>query len=69
MRWWIRKAVTRAIAKNRPIGVLVHESEAISQMRRQTRVFQQEDTTPDEIAVAMGISYRVVIGCFNHRHS
>jgi RNA polymerase primary sigma factor len=56
--WWIRQAVTRAIAEqSRLIRLPVHLSDAISQMRRATRVLEQglsREPTSDEIAVAWG---------------
>jgi RNA polymerase primary sigma factor len=62
--WWIRQAVTRAIAEqSRLIRLPVHLSDAISQMRRATRVLEQglsREPTSDEIAVALGISDRKV---------
>lgn len=62
--WWIRQAVTRAVAEQgRLIRLPVHLSDAISQMRRATRVLEQglsREPTSDEIAVALGISDRKV---------
>jgi RNA polymerase primary sigma factor len=62
--WWIRQAVTRSIAEqSRLIRLPVHLSDAISQMRRATRVLEQglsREPTSDEIAVALGISDRKV---------
>jgi len=62
--WWIRQAVTRAIAEqSRLIRLPVHLSDAISQMRRATRVLEQglsREPTSDEIAGALGISDRKV---------
>ncbi len=62
--WWIRQAVTRSIAEqSRLIRLPVHLSDAISQMRRATRILEQglsREPTSDEIAVALGISDRKV---------
>jgi RNA polymerase primary sigma factor len=62
--WWIRQAVSRAIAEqSRLIRLPVHLSDAIGQMRRVTRTLEQglsREPTPDEIAVEMGISDRKV---------
>jgi RNA polymerase primary sigma factor len=58
--WWIRQAVSRAIAEqSRIIRLPVHLSDAIGQMRRVTRTLEQglsREPTPDEIATEMGIS-------------
>lgn len=58
--WWIRQAVSRAIAEqSRIIRLPVHLSDAIGQMRRVTRTLEQglsREPTPDEIAREMGIS-------------
>jgi len=55
--WWIRQAVTRAIADQaRTIRVPVHMIELIGDVYRQSRELQQEigrEPTPDEIARAM----------------
>ncbi|HZT05565.1 MAG TPA: sigma-70 family RNA polymerase sigma factor [Chloroflexota bacterium] len=55
--WWIRQAVTRAIADQaRTIRVPVHMIELIGDVYRQSRELQQEigrEPTPDEIAKAM----------------
>ncbi len=62
--WWIRQAVSRAIAEqSRLIRLPVHLSDAIGQMRRVTRTLEQglsREPTPDEIAIEMGISDRKV---------
>jgi RNA polymerase primary sigma factor len=62
--WWIRQAVSRAIAEqSRLIRLPVHLSDAIGQMRRVSRVLEQglsREPTPDEIADQMGISDRKV---------
>jgi RNA polymerase primary sigma factor len=58
--WWIRQAITRAIAdQGRTIRLPVHVSEAISQVKRTSGTLQQamqREPTPEEIACAMGIS-------------
>jgi RNA polymerase primary sigma factor len=55
--WWIRQAVTRAIADQaRTIRVPVHMIELIGDVYRQSRELQQEigrEPTADEIAAAM----------------
>ncbi len=58
--WWIRQAITRAIAdQSRTIRLPVHMGEAISQVKRTSHKLQQtmqREPTPEEIADAMGIS-------------
>ena len=58
--WWIRQAITRAIAdQSRTIRLPVHMGEAISQVKRASHKLQQamqREPTPEEIAVAMGVS-------------
>jgi len=58
--WWIRQAITRAIAdQSRTIRLPVHMGEAISQVKRASHKLQQamqRDPTPEEIASAMGIT-------------
>jgi RNA polymerase primary sigma factor len=58
--WWIRQAITRAIAdQSRTIRLPVHMGEAISQVKRTSHKLQQSmqrDPTPEEIASAMGIT-------------
>ncbi len=58
--WWIRQAITRAIAdQSRTIRLPVHMGEAISQVKRTSHKLQQNmqrDPSPEEIADAMGIS-------------
>jgi RNA polymerase primary sigma factor len=58
--WWIRQAITRAIAdQSRTIRLPVHMGEAISQVKRTSYKLQQSmqrEPTPEEIAEAMGIS-------------
>jgi RNA polymerase primary sigma factor len=58
--WWIRQAITRAIAdQSRTIRLPVHMGEAISQVKRTSHKLQQSmqrEPTPEEIADTMGIS-------------
>ncbi|HEU5089603.1 MAG TPA: RNA polymerase sigma factor RpoD [Roseiflexaceae bacterium] len=58
--WWIRQAITRAIAdQSRTIRLPVHMGEAISQVKRTSHKLQQtmqREPTPEEIADALGIS-------------
>jgi RNA polymerase primary sigma factor len=58
--WWIRQAITRAIAdQSRTIRLPVHMGEAISQVKRASHKLQQtmqREPTPEEIASSMGIS-------------
>ena len=58
--WWIRQAITRAIAdQSRTIRLPVHMGEAISQVKRTSHKLQQtmqRDPSAEEIADAMGIS-------------
>ncbi len=58
--WWIRQAITRAIAdQSRTIRLPVHMGEAISQVKRTSHKLQQSmqrEPTPEEIADAMGIN-------------
>lgn len=62
--WWIRQAVTRAIAEQgRLIRLPVHLSDAIGQLRRVTHQLEQaleRTPTPDEIAEALGMNLRKV---------
>jgi len=62
--WWIRQAITRAIAEqSRIIRLPVHLSESIGQLRRVTRQLEQaleREPTPDEVAKALGVSVRKV---------
>jgi RNA polymerase primary sigma factor len=57
--WWIRQAVTRAIADQaRTIRIPVHMIETINKLSRVSRYLVQElgrEPTPDEIAVKMGL--------------
>lgn len=58
--WWIRQAITRAIAdQSRTIRLPVHMGEAISQVKRTSHRLQQSmqrDPSAEEIASEMGIS-------------
>jgi RNA polymerase primary sigma factor len=62
--WWIRQAVTRAIAEqSRLIRLPVHLSDAIGQLRRVTHQLEQaleREPTADEIGQALGLSARKV---------
>jgi RNA polymerase primary sigma factor len=56
--WWIRQAVTRAIAEQgRTIRLPVHMSESVGQVRRTSERLSQSlgrQPTPEEIALALG---------------
>jgi RNA polymerase primary sigma factor len=58
--WWIRQAITRAIAdQSRTIRLPVHMGEAISQVKRTSHKLQQSmqrEPTPEEIADSLGIT-------------
>ena len=58
--WWIRQAVTRAIAdQGRTIRIPVHMVESINKMMRRERSLLQElgrEATEDELAEALGVS-------------
>ena len=58
--WWIRQAVTRAIAdKSRTIRIPVHLTEVLNKLNRAARRFVQEygrEPTPAEIGRAMDLS-------------
>lgn len=62
--WWIRQAITRAIAEqSRLIRLPVHLSEAIGQLRRASRQLEQQlerEPTAEEIAQAIGVGVRKV---------
>jgi RNA polymerase primary sigma factor len=62
--WWIRQAVTRAMAEQgRVIRLPVHLSESIVQMRRVTYKLEQtleREPTAEELAEVLGISLRKV---------
>src|SRR5437879_2549661 len=57
--WWIRQAITRAIAdRGRQIRLPVHVHDQIRKMRRTWVQFSQKmgrDPTPDELAYALGV--------------
>ncbi len=58
--WWIRQAITRAIADHaRTIRVPVHMVETINKVKRASRKLLQElgrEPTPEEVAEEMGLS-------------
>ncbi len=58
--WWIRQAITRAIAdQSRTIRLPVHMGEAISQVKRTAHKLQQQlqrEPTPEEIAQEMELT-------------
>jgi|688.fasta_scaffold156062_2 RNA polymerase primary sigma factor len=58
--WWIRQAVTRALAnKSRTIRVPVHMNEAITKLKRSATALAQElgrFPTPEELSEASGLS-------------
>jgi RNA polymerase primary sigma factor len=58
--WWIRQAITRAIAdQSRTIRLPVHVGETINRVMRTTNRLQQsmeQDPTPDQVADELGIS-------------
>jgi RNA polymerase primary sigma factor len=62
--WWIRQAVSRAIAEqSRLIRLPVHLNDALSQLRRVTHQLEQaleREPTPEEIAEALGANLRKV---------
>ncbi|MCF7847048.1 MAG: RNA polymerase sigma factor RpoD [Candidatus Gracilibacteria bacterium] len=62
--WWIRQAITRAIADQaRTIRIPVHMVETINKLRYTQRRLQQElgrDPLPEEIAVEMGLELKKV---------
>jgi RNA polymerase primary sigma factor len=57
--WWIRQAITRAIAdQSRTIRLPVHVGETINRVLRTTNRLQQSmehDPTPDEVALELGL--------------
>jgi RNA polymerase primary sigma factor len=57
--WWIRQAITRAIAdQSRTIRLPVHIGETLSQIHRASRRLYQatgHEPTPEEIATALGV--------------
>lgn len=66
--WWIRQAVTRALAnKSRTIRVPVHMNEVINRLRKAVRELSQRlDRRPtiDELAAASGLDYDKVLLAF-----
>lgn len=62
--WWIRQAITRAIADQaRTIRIPVHMVETINKLRYTQRRLQQElgrEPLPEEIAVEMGLDLKKV---------
>jgi RNA polymerase primary sigma factor len=62
--WWIRQAVSRAIAEqSRLIRLPVHLSDALGQLRRITHQLEQaleREPTPEEVAEALGVNPRKV---------
>lgn len=62
--WWIRQAITRAIADQaRTIRIPVHMVETINKLRYTQRRLQQElgrEPLPEEIAVEMGLELKKV---------
>ena len=66
--WWIRQAVTRAIADQaRTIRIPVHMIETINKMTRVSRRLVQEygrEPTPEEISSKMNMSVEKVRGVF-----
>ena len=62
--WWIRQAITRAIAEqSRVIRLPVHMSDSIGQLRRVSRQLEQtlgRDPTAVEIAAQLGFTERKV---------
>ncbi|MBF0407974.1 MAG: sigma-70 family RNA polymerase sigma factor [Candidatus Riflebacteria bacterium] len=57
--WWIRQAITRAIAEqSRVIRIPVHIMEIVNKIKRTIRIFQQEhgrEPTVTEISVTLGL--------------
>ena len=62
--WWIRQAISRAIAEqSRLIRLPVHLSEAIGQLRRTSRQLEQlleREPTPEEVAAVLETSVHKV---------
>ena len=67
--WWIRQAITRAIAdKARIVRVPVHRHSDMSKVYRAARKLEQElnhQPSPDEIARELGMELDKVIICLN----
>ena len=56
--WWIRQAITRAIADRKVIRIPVHMVESINKYKKIQRQLEQKyerAPTPEEIAKVMGI--------------
>jgi len=70
--WWIRQAVTRAIAdKARTIRLPVHMGEAITRLNQATQRLTQElgrEPTEEELAAALGISPQKVRDAIKAAH-
>lgn len=62
--WWIRQAITRALAEqSRVIRLPVHMSDSLSQLRRTVRHLEQtlgREPTVAEMAEALGVSERKI---------
>jgi RNA polymerase primary sigma factor len=69
--WWIRQAVTRAIADQaRTVRLPVHLVEAIARMERVRRNLTQElqrEPTPDEIALELGTTVDKVVDMLKNK--
>jgi len=69
--WWIRQAVTRAIADQaRTVRLPVHLVDAISRMERTRRTLVmdlQREPTPSELATELGISEEKVRSMIKHK--
>ncbi len=70
--WWIRQAVTRAIAdKARTIRLPVHMGEAITRLNQTTQRLTQElgrEPTEDEVAHALGVNVQKVRDAIKAAH-
>ena len=71
--WWIRQAVTRAIAnKARTIRVPVHMNEVLNKLRKSNTALCQElgrVPTPDELSEASGVSREKVLLAYDSSRS
>ncbi len=69
--WWIRQAITRAIADQaRTVRLPVHLVEAIARMeraRRQLMMSLQREPTPGELARELGITEDKVVDMIKHK--
>jgi RNA polymerase primary sigma factor len=69
--WWIRQAITRAIADQaRTVRLPVHLVEAIARMERARRTLMMElqrEPTPGELARELGISEEKVVDMIKHK--